>query len=369
MNNLTDIRALTFLTNKKSSINLTLDYLESLKNISEEIDNEAYMYLKRDILNNDNSFQITLHEENYIKNLEKKKILEYILYRYKFKEYPKKKINTKFPVYILLEPVSSCNLKCPMCFQSDKTFINKKYMGKMEFSLFKKVVDEAEKKGVKAITFGSRGEPTIHPQICEFLQYLKGKFLEIKLTTNATKLNEKLIRTIFETNVNLVTFSIDSEDKKIYEELRKFASFEKVLENVKKYNLIKKEYKNCTTITRISGVKVKSYQNSEKFEKFWKNYADEVSLKSAYERWNTYNNDPHPELTTPCSVIWERLYVWYDGKVNPCDADYKSKLSYGNVSDTTIEELWNSKSIQNLKKIHLSKERSQISPCDRCGVS
>ena len=256
-----------------------------------------------------------------------------------------------------------------MCFQSDKTFINKKYMGKMEFSLFKKVVDEAEKKGVKAITFGSRGEPTIHPQICEFLQYLKGKFLEIKLTTNATKLNEKLIRTIFETNVNLVTFSIDSEDKKIYEELRKFASFEKVLENVKKYNLIKKEYKNCTTITRISGVKVKSYQNSEKFEKFWKNYADEVSLKSAYERWNTYNNDPHPELTTPCSVIWERLYIWYDGKVNPCDADYKSKLSYGNVSDTTIEELWNSKSIQNLKKIHLSKERSQISPCDRCGVS
>ena len=73
MDNLTDIRALTFLTNKKSSINLTLDYLESLKNISEEIDNEAYMYLKKDILNNDNSFQITLHEENYIKNLEKKK--------------------------------------------------------------------------------------------------------------------------------------------------------------------------------------------------------------------------------------------------------------------------------------------------------
>ena len=44
--------------------------------------------------------------------------LEYIIYRYKFKEFPKKKISTDFPIYILIEPVSSCNLKCPMCFKA-----------------------------------------------------------------------------------------------------------------------------------------------------------------------------------------------------------------------------------------------------------
>ena len=369
MNNTSDIRALTFLTKKKSNINLTVEYLENLKKVSPEHVDDSYYMLLEDIKSGMSKFKITVHEEHYINNLQKSKILEYILYRFKFKEYPKRKIDTKFPIYILIEPVSSCNLKCPMCFQSDKTFIHKKYMGKMDFDLFKKIVDEAEKKGTKAITFGSRGEPTIHPQICDFLEYLSGKFLEVKLTTNATKLSEKLIRTIFKTNVDLVTFSIDSEEKKTYEELRKFAKFENVLENVKKYNEIKKEYKKCKTITRISGVKVKSSQDPKKFENFWKHHADEVSFKSAYERWDTYNNKPHADLNLPCNVIWERLYVWFDGKVNPCDADYKSYLSYGNVQNSSIEELWNSKKIKDLKSIHLSNSRSNIKPCDRCGVS
>lgn len=364
-----DIRAVTFITNKKNKFDLSEDYLKRLKDISpKEVIDEAYDYLINDIRNNNLTFQISLQEENYIKYLKEENILEYILYRYKFKEYPKKKISTKFPIYILIEPVSSCNLKCPMCFQSDKTFIDKKYMGKMSFDLFKKIVDEAQKKGTKAITFGSRGEPTIHPEICEFLKYLKGKFLDIKLITNATKLNEKLIRTIFETKVNLVTFSIDSEDEKIYEEIRKFGKFNQVLENVKNYNKIKKEYDNCNTITRISGVKVKAEQDEKKFESFWKEYADEVSIKKAFERWNTYNNEKHPTFTNPCRAIWERIYIWYDGKTNPCDADYKSFLSYGNVNEKSIEEIWNSEKINNLKDKHLNNKRSEITPCDRCGI-
>ena len=63
----------------------------------------------------------------------------------------------------------------------------------MDFELYKKVVDEASSNGTKALTFGSRGEPTIHPQILDFIDYAKNKFLDFKLITNATKLNEKLI--------------------------------------------------------------------------------------------------------------------------------------------------------------------------------
>ena len=110
-----DIRAVTFITDKKNKFDLSEDYLKKLKDISpKEVIDEAYDYLINDIRNNNLTFQISLQEENYIKYLKEENILEYILYRYKFKEYPKKKISTKFPIYILIEPVSSCNLKCPM---------------------------------------------------------------------------------------------------------------------------------------------------------------------------------------------------------------------------------------------------------------
>ena len=32
-----------------------------------------------------------------------------------------------------------------------------------------------------------------------------------------------------------------------------------------------------------------------------------------------------------CSDLWRRMFIWWDGLANPCDVDYKSKLSLGEV--------------------------------------
>ena len=370
INENSNIRAISFINNKEK-FTISEKWLNDLKGCSyKNIDNETFDMLVNEVKNGELKFQFSPQEINYINKCDKEKLLDYILYRYKFIEFPRKKISTKFPIYILIEPVSSCNLKCGVCFQSDPSFIKKEFMGKMSFELFKKVIDEAEKKGTKAITFGSRGEPSIHPQIIEFIDYAKNKFLEFKFITNATKLTEKLIHKILSSNINLVQFSIDSEDKKIYEEIRKFSNFDKVLENVKNYNEIKnKFYSDCKTNTRISGLKVYDYQSDKSFHNFWKQYADEIVFKEVFPRWDTYNNKPHPELNTPCRAIWERMYVWFDGKTNPCDADYKSNLSYGNVNEDTIENIWNSDKLSKLKINHLKNKRNTIMPCDRCGQS
>ena len=43
-----------------------------------------------------------------------------------------------------------------------------------------------------------------------------------------------------------------------------------------------------------------------------------------------------------CSDLWRRMFVWFDGKVNPCDYDYKSLLSNWNAHALSISEIWNS---------------------------
>ena len=251
-----DFQKIKFLGNIKN-VKIEKDWLIHLKKVSKKkIDKEAFDLIISDIDSNKLEFIVGPQEQNYLKSCKEENMLEYLLYRFKFKEFPKRKISSDFPIYILIEPVSSCNLKCSVCFQSDASFIKKEFMGKMDFDLYKKVIDEAAANGTKAITFGSRGEPTIHPQIIDFIDYANNKFLEFKLITNATKLDDKLIHKIFQSNIDLVQFSIDSEDKKIYEKIRKFANFEKVLANVKRYCEIKKDYKNCKTVTRVSGLKV-----------------------------------------------------------------------------------------------------------------
>ena len=257
-----------------------------------------------------------------------------------------------------------------MCFQSDPTFIKKEFMGKMDFNLYKNVIDQAHAGGTNAITFGSRGEPSIHPQIIDFIKYTKGKFLDLKFITNATKLSEELIHALLDSEFNQVVFSIDSEDKKLYEQIRRKAEYENVLSNVKKYNEIKKnEYKNSKTVIRISGVQVTEQQDPSKFNEFWSNYSDEVTFKKAWDRWDIYNNKINKELIKPCNLLWERMYVWWDGKVNPCDSDYKSFLSYGNVKKNTISEIWNSDKLKKLRSLHMIESRGKLNPCDRCGIS
>ena len=317
----------------------------------------------------DHLFTINIQEVNWLRRFPKDKWLEYLVYRYKFRLFPKQKLLTKFPLYLLIEPTSICNLRCIMCFQVDNSFTKKKYMGMMPWSIFSKAVDEAASKGCKAITLASRGEPSLHPKLPEMIKYISDRgILDLKINTNATRLDDKLAYSILENNVSELVFSVDAGTKETYEQIRVLGKFHKVVQNIKNFKYIRdKHFKKSKCITRIAGVKVKKEQNIDQMVSFWKKYVDEVSIKPATPRWDSYNNEPI-NIKHSCSQLWERMYVWYDGKINPCDFDYKSFLSVGNIKNNSLEEIWNSKEYNSLRKKHLEKKRSDCFPCDRCPI-
>ena len=100
-------------------------------------------------------------------------------------------------------------------------------------------------------------------------------------------------------------------------------------------NIREKEFPNSPTLTRISGVKVNDKQDLIQMTNFWSKIVDEVSIKEASPRWDTYNNDKNNELN-PCLNLWYRMYIWHDGTANPCDFDYKSFLKTGDVNTEKI---------------------------------
>ena len=305
-------------------------------------------------------FPISNHEIFYCSNLvTAQEKLNYLHHRYKFYRANKFHEEYESPPYLLLEPVSACNLRCPMCFQIDKTFTRKPYMGIMKWDLFSRLIDEAEEIGVGSITLASRGEPTMHPQYSSMLKYISKKknIFELKTNTNATFLTEEICHSIFESGTTTIVISADHYEKEKFEQLRKGSDFEKILKNVILLNNIKtNHYKGSKTEIRISGIDFYKDLDRKKFNNFWKPYCDTVSVGYAVERWDTYANEPHPEIKSACSFLWDRMYVWFDGKTNPCDADYKSYMSYGDVSNSTIKDVWNSKNLRNLEKCILKKE-------------
>ncbi len=354
-------------------VNFLLDNKQEIKNYlkdANDVQKEFWSsFFKNKLFNmriNPHIIKYVLHNKNNIN-----KIYRYINFRFFFEQVSDKKIETDYPPYILIEPVSKCNLRCPFCFQTDKSFTKKPFMGTMELDLYKNIIDQANELGVGAITLASRGEPTLHKNLGEMLAYTKDKenIFEVKLNTNGTRLTEELCYKIFESEINQIVISADHYEKDTFEVLRKNSNFESIVGNVNMLYEIRKEFKNSLTEIRISGIDANKSTDKNKFHKFWIKTSDGVTIGNALERWDTYNNDIHEDINDPCENLWDRMYIWYDGKVNPCDADYKSYLSYGNVNEYSIKELWNNKIIKNLRNKHLSNKRNEIDPCNKCGIT
>jgi len=169
--------------------------------------------------------------------------------------------------------------------------------------------------------------------------------------------------------VNLLVFSVDACTEELYENIRVHGSFKDVYRNITRFEEIRaKEYSNSQITTRVSGVKINEEQDEAAFQRFWEEICDEVGMKKSFERWNTYENPVHADHISPCHMLWERMYIWFDGKVNPCDSDYKNELVVGNVHEKSIKEIWNGKKLNYLRELHLKGERHRLYPCDRCGI-
>lgn len=363
-------KQIKFLTESKFSESEISEFLkESRPNIRNEADKEILDKIISDFSNNDFSL-LSSQEVNYLKKNFKEKWTPYLIHRYKFHFYENNSEMPDFPLYLILEPVSACNLRCPFCMQVDENFTsNKKMMGMMELELFKKIIDEAHQSGTQAITLTGRGEPTLNPHLGEMLEYCKGKFMEIKMNTNATLLNEKLIHQILKSDLTDLVFSVDSYYKEEFESLRVNANFEKVVDNVRKFKEIKEEfYPDSSCVTRASGVQVSEKQNIKKFEEFWKEIVDFVVYVRMIDRWDLYNNSKDMMSNTPCHYLGRNLSIYFDGSVNPCDIDYQGELTVGDLNDKTIRELWNGDEYKKLFDAHKQNSRKDYFPCDRCPV-
>jgi len=121
------------------------------------------------------------------------------------------------------------------------------------------------------------------------------------------------------------------------------------------------------TISRVSGVKVPGSDDIDHMERFWGDWVDQVSFVD-YNPWENTYQQPVNNITTACSDLWRRMFVWWDGSVNPCDSDYKSTLCVGKAPESGLSALWRSQQYEELRKIHENKKRQQCNPCDRCAV-
>lgn len=314
-------------------------------------------------------FRLSPNVVHEINTLSDEVLPRYVVHRYRYELFPYLHIVDEYPPYLQIEPTSVCNYRCVFCYETDPTFTKKSngHMGHMSLDLFKRVIDQAEG-NVEFISLASRGEPLLCQEIEPMLAYTRGKFLNLKMNTNASLLDESKCHAILQSGIKTLVFSADAAEEPLYSKLRVGGHLDKVLANIERFKAIKEtQYKDSNIILRVSGVKFSEAQNMASMEKLWGDLVDQVAFV-AYNPWeNTYSQAPSG-IEAPCSDLWRRMFVWWDGKINPCDVDYKSTLSVGSLGAAALSDLWTSDNYTRLRSEHLSQGRGKIEPCRRCTV-
>lgn len=297
------------------------------------------------------------------KNLFKKDDQRFNEYRKRWNEWPKSFYVGEYPIFIDIEVTSACNLKCDFCATTFRGKTIKK--GFISFEIIKKIIDEGADNDLFGVKFNIRGEPLLHPQIHEFVKYAKQKNLvDVYFNTNAILLGEDVAKKLIDSGLDRLSISFEGYTKSVYEKYRIGANYEKVLSNIENIQSLKRKLGVEHPKVRIQTVMLPELEETfDEYKKFWAERVDEVGFLDYKEMKIKKRNIKYPWA---CPQIWQRMAIWWNGTILPCNHDDDGLLVLGNVRTSTIKEVWNSNKLNNIREMHKKGNAHEIQACDGC---
>ena len=297
------------------------------------------------------------------KNLFKKDDQRFNEYRKRWNEWPKSFYVGEYPIFIDIEVTSACNLKCDFCATTFRGKTIKK--GFISFEIIKKIIDEGADNDLFGVKFNIRGEPLLHPQIHEFVKYAKQKnLIDVYFNTNAILLGEDVAKKLIDSGLDRLSISFEGYTKSVYEKYRIGANYEKVLSNIENIQSLKRKLGVEHPKVRIQTVMLPELEETfDEYKKFWAERVDEVGFLDYKEMKIKKRNIKYPWA---CPQIWQRMAIWWDGTILPCNHDDDGLIALGNLKEITIKDAWHSEKLNKIRNAHKHGEAHNIPACDGC---
>lgn len=293
------------------------------------------------------------------------------------------KIKNKFlkpcidPHQVTIDISGNCNAQCPFCYRQVFDYPQSGFMPKeMFYEIIKQVKDIPS---IKTVSLAVLGEPLLHPDFDEFIDYLSRLKYDIFFPTNmslADRHFESLLKT------KQLIFSIEGHNKENYERYRKNLNFDQVFDNIKRFDeLIKeKRKKGETTPTRCINYIVSKNSDVNKFIELWGEYADLIRvypIRDPY-KWDDQNGclvsqtiDSMQDEIIPktkllkkieCSDLYHSIVISTTGKLNLCFSGVECKLDFGDYKDIKNNYFYN----KNFNKIRNEIKKNKPQVCKNC---
>lgn len=276
-----------------------------------------------------------------------------------------------FPNYIVIETTNSCNLDCVMCPRGTM----KRKVGFMDFALFRKIIDEIEGK-TEFIYLHFFGEPLLHDKLLDFIDYSAGKGMTVAFSTNGCFLNEEMADLLIASKLDMLIISIDSIAPETYGKIRVHGDYANTMKHI---DAFLGKYQKAKPTLNVALQLIRMNLNEHEVDAFKAKWAIESGINVVVKSLHNYANQVEGldalgykeqvvEKDRRCVENWRSLVVGWDGIVVPCCNDYDYKYPLGDVNKNTLQDIWNSVNMKNMRRIQNEGRQSELALCNSCYV-
>jgi radical SAM protein with 4Fe4S-binding SPASM domain len=347
--------------------------------------------------------QLVTREAKRLGSLVKRRITGQKIYfdKKKYKNYLKnsleyqsrKVILETYPYRLYIDPINICNLQCPLCPTGRKLMPSQ---GKMSPDTFRRIID-IFKDYAQWVGLYNWGEPLLHPDIFEMVQYIAKNNTRSMISSNfSVPFSESRAEEMIKARLSRLVVSMDGATRETYEQYRVGGNFDKVITNL--HILAEAKLRKNSSLPDVVLQFIVFRHNEHEIgqiEALAKRVGARASITSAicdmgtvaetspqeaaakHGEWLPSNSNyrRYDELgnwlynVDVCHSLWNTTVFRWDGEVFPCCLPYKDQDSFGNINENSFEEIWNNQKYQHARSLFLktSAINSKCSTvCDAC---
>jgi MoaA/NifB/PqqE/SkfB family radical SAM enzyme len=293
------------------------------------------------------------------------------------------------PAKIRLEASSFCQLRCPSCPTTAKAIHPAVGSGFLKLGDFQRLLDENP--WVKDIELSNYGEIFLNPDLLEIMKYADERDVALRAENgaNLNHVREDVLDGLVKYRFRSITCSIDGASSETYERYRVRGNFKNVIENIRRINALKPQYRSA--YPKLSWQFVVFGHNEHEIPRA-KELAAELGMR--FKLKLSWDPDFSPVrnhervrreagaatraeyrqrrgvdyMQRICDQLWDRPQINWDGKILGCCRNFWGDFGGNAFTDGLFNSINNEK-IRYARNMLLGRkpERQDI-PCTTCEI-
>jgi len=240
----------------------------------------------------------------------------------------------------------------------------------MPYTLFKSIIDQCRDHDDICITLGGFGEPLQHAELIKMVHYAHDHgIFGINIETDGIALKGDLAKALLDAPIDTLSVHLDANSPQAYEALKQHDYFDQLTEQIESFIDRSKAINGPLIIPHLT----KSLQTLKEMESFhqkwltndnalviqgYNNYCDQITDHAVM--------DMSPPSRNKCHRLYKIMMIFSNGDVPICSQDFKGTHLAGNLTQTSLEDIWHSDTLTNLRQAHLDGQYATNPLCAKC---